>query len=70
MNNEVFNLNEALSINELEDRQELSIAAGFEVDEKTGSTTVSRCNNNDVGLTGGIGGGEGGTIPDGFFYEP
>jgi hypothetical protein len=68
MNNEVFNLNDALSINELEERQELSIAAGFEVDDKTGTTTVSRCNNNDIGLNTPDGSGNGES--NRFYFEP
>lgn len=71
MNQEVFNLEDALSINELEARQELSVAFGTEAIEAAtkDDVKVERCNGNDVGITGAAG-GEGGVIPNGFYYEP
>lgn len=71
MNQEVFNLEDALSINELEARQELSVAFGTEAIEAAtkGDVKVERCGGNDVGITG-TGGGGAGIDPNGFYYEP
>ncbi len=70
MQNNLFNLENGLSIRELEERQELSILTPIEeVDQKT--TTISRCNDNryspastpTTGSTGaGSTGGDSGTF--------